>query len=187
MRYFDFLAPVYDWFMPSADPDMWIDLLRLPADGSLIDIGGGTGRVGAELRPLVRSVVISDISTGMLKGALRKGALQAVAADAARMPFQDGAFSRAIMADALHHFSDQEGAVREMFRLLAPGGRLVIEEFDRRRLPVKALALGEKALFMGSRFLTPSQICRMVEACGASASVRKGPYFSVWIVADKPN
>ncbi len=186
MRYFDVLAPIYDWFMPGADPDLWIELLRLPADGPLIDVGGGTGRISAELRSLVRPVVVSDISTGMLRGALRKGDLCAVAADAARMPFRDGAFTRAVMADALHHFPDQQQAVREAWRILAPGGRLVIEEFDRRRLPVKAMALGEKALLMGSRFLTPSQICRMVEACGAVASVRKGPYFSIWVVADKP-
>jgi ubiquinone/menaquinone biosynthesis C-methylase UbiE len=185
MPYFDFLAPIYDRFMPSPDPDMWIDLLRLPADGPLLDVGGGTGRIGVELRPLVRSVVISDVSRGMLKRALKKGDVQAVQGDAGRMPFRDGVFARAVMADALHHFPDQEGAVREMVRLLAPGGRLVIEEFDNQRLPVKALALGEKILFMRSRFLTSMEICRMVNECGLIASVRQGPYFSVWIIADK--
>ncbi len=186
MRYFDLLAPFYDHFMPAPDPDLWLEVLRLPAAGPLLDLGGGTGRIGAGLRRLVAPVVVVDVSRRMLGKARCKGGLETVQADAARLPFGDGLFPRAVVADALHHFPDQEAAIRELLRVLAPGGRLVIEEFDRRRLPAKILALTEKALLMGSRFLLPEAICRMLRAGGGQTAIRRGPHGTVWIVADKP-
>ncbi len=184
MRYFDLLAPIYDRFMPAPHPDLWMELLRLPIAGPLLDLGGGTGRIGNELRRLAGTVVVADVSVGMLRRARRKG-LQAVAGDAAHLPFADGSFPRAVLSDALHHFPEPEAAIAEIFRVLASGGRLVIEEFDIRRLPIKALALTEKALLMGSRFPAPEAICAWLQAAGAATTIRRGPLFSVWIVGEK--
>ena len=47
------------------------------------------------------------------------------------------------MVDALHHVADQEATIRELWRLLKPGGRIIIEEPDIRRFEVKLLALIE--------------------------------------------
>ncbi len=184
LSHFDLIAPLYDRLLPRPDPELWLELLRLPAR-RLLDAGGGTGRVAYELRRLAKQVVVSDLSARMLLQAQRKGGLQAVAADVVHLPFADACFDRILIADALHHFPRQEQALHELLRVLAPGGRLVIEEPDLTRLAVKAVALAEKALLMRSRFLFPEELCILVQSCGATASIGRRGRFLAWIVVEK--
>lgn len=182
--HFDLIAPVYDRLLPSPDPELWLELLRLPAR-RLLDAGGGTGRVAWELRRMARQTIVCDLSHRMLRQLRHKEELQPVQADVLCLPFPDGTFDRALVADALHHFPDQQGALRELLRVLTPGGRLVIEEPDLHRLPVKAVALVEKAFLMGSRFLRPEEICRLAENVGGKAAIGRRGRFLVWVVVEK--
>ncbi len=56
------------------------------------------------------------------------------------------------MMDALHHMSFQKQAIGELWRVLKPGGRIVIIEPDIRRFVVKLIAIGEKIILMESHF-----------------------------------
>ncbi len=68
----------------------------------------------------------------------------------------------------------QARVARELVRVLKPGGRLVVEEFDVRRPAVRLMALGERLLLMGSRFLAPEELAAMAEAAGArTAEIRE--------------
>lgn len=184
MDHFRFLAPFYDRLMGAPDVDRLTRLLALPAGGRLLDVGGGTGRVSAQLRRGATLPVVCDLSLPMLARARGKG-LAAVCSPAERLPFPDGAFARVLAVDALHHFRDAAGATAEMARVLAPGGRLLIEEFDRARPLVRWLALGETLLGMGSRFLRAHDIRGLLEAQGLNVRVCPGPRLSTWILAQK--
>jgi SAM-dependent methyltransferase len=183
--HFGILAPVYEWVIGPPDPDEWRELLRLPARGRLLDAGGGTGRVSAQVGALVDSVVISDVSARMLQQARRKGNVTVLQAASEQLPFGDGSFARIMVVDALHHFEDQERAVRELLRVLAPGGRLVIEEPDINRGVVKAVALAERLALMRSRFLSPEDIRALVAGTGVAVQVESDGRFSARIVADR--
>lgn len=187
LDHFDILAPVYDRVIGPPDPSRLRALLRLPADGWLLDAGGGTGRVAAGLRPYVGGLVISDQSRSMLRRARDKQALQPVQAQVQRLPFPDGFFGRILVVDALHHFMDQPAAARELARVLAPGGRLVVEEPDIARPAVKLVALAERMALMGSTFLAPDVVRDLLAAQGLVAHVAERDRFSAWIVADKPD
>ncbi|MGQ9549664.1 MAG: class I SAM-dependent methyltransferase [Roseiflexus sp.] len=187
LDHFDILAPVYDRLIGPPDPARLQRLLRLPTNGWLLDAGGGTGRVAAGLRPFVGGLVISDRSHQMLRRAREKEMLLPVQAQVQHIPFPDGFFDRVLVVDALHHFSDQQAAVRELARVLAPGGRLVIEEPDIHRPAVKLVALAERMALMGSTFLEPEVVCNMLAAQELNAQVAEHDRFSVWIVADKPH
>ena len=182
---FDLLAPIYDLFMPEPDLERLRELLRLPAPGRMLEAGGGTARVSAELLPMVEIVVINDLSASMLRRAKAKGPLHTVQSYVERLPFADGSFSRVLTVDALHHFNDQQAAVREMTRVLAVGGRLVIEEPDIERFPVKLVALLEKLGRMTSSFRQTEEIRSLVAAQGLEPEVVCLRDLFTCVVADK--
>ncbi|HNN12880.1 MAG TPA: class I SAM-dependent methyltransferase [Anaerolineales bacterium] len=137
--------------------DMMREIAALPVAGRLLDVGGGTGRVASAVREFVDEVVIADVSRGMLKEAPRP-ALEPVCGESESLPFADNSFERVIMVDALHHVAHHTLSAHEMFRVLKPGGLLVIEEPDIRTFGVKLIALAEKLLLMRSHFLAPKAI-----------------------------
>jgi demethylmenaquinone methyltransferase/2-methoxy-6-polyprenyl-1,4-benzoquinol methylase len=157
------------------------ELAALPVSGRLLDVGGGTGRVSSSICNLVDEVVVADVSFGMLDKADRSS-LKPVCGGSESLPFADGSFERVIMVDALHHVIHHANTAREMFRVLKPGGLLVIEEPDIRTFGVKLIALAEKLLLMRSHFLRPDQIVSLFEAGEKSIRAEDS---TVWIVAKK--
>ncbi len=181
--HFDFLAPFYDRVIHFDRLETTLQMSALPADGLLLDAGGGTGRVAALLRPYVGSIILADFSLRMLSQARSKG-LTSVLAPTEHLPFPDQTFTRVLMVDALHHVIHQAQTVHELWRVLAPGGRLVIEEPDIRTTPVKWIALAEKLALMRSHFLKPEEIAAILPP---QASVRiEAQDYTVWVIAEKP-
>ena len=183
--HFDLLAPLYDRVISPPDPDRLRELLRLPTAGRLLDAGGGTGRASVALRPLVDRLVISDPSGPMLQQAMAREGLAAVQGHSEQLPFPDECFDRIMVVDALHHFHSQQGAVRELLRVLKPGGRLLIEEPDIHRWQVKLVAVAEKVMLMRSHFLSPQEIRTLLEAHGQEAAIQSDGQFAAWIYTDK--
>ncbi len=182
--HFDFLAPLYDTFIRPADPQELWKHAALPADGALLDAGGGTGRVAQSMLGKAQPVVVADLSCKMLAEARRKGSLQTVCSQIERLPFADGTFARIIMVDALHHVIDQQQTINELWRVLQPGGRLVIEEPDIRTLAVKLIALGEKLALMRSHFLDSRQISALFHFPDARVQVEAKNH-AAWVIAEK--
>lgn len=180
------LAPIYERIIRPPDATRLRELLRLPIKGLLLDAGGGTGRVSCQLLGDVGGLVIADASLGMLSQARTKSCPHPLQARVEALPFADGAFCRVLVVDALHHFTDQRAALRELWRVLAPGGRMVIEEPDIRRYRVKVIALMEKLAWMKSRFFEPEALRGRVTALGAETQIVQDGRLSAWIVADKP-
>ena len=163
INHFNIIAGLYDRVEPFRATEPLLGLLSLSAGNLLLDVGGGTGRVAAALRGLVKKVYVVDISSGMLRRAAAKG-LTTVFAPAESLPFPSGSFDRIIMVDALHHVVDQRQTAQELWRILAPGGRILIVEPDIRKAYVKVIALGEKLLLMRSHFLTEKKISSLFTA-----------------------
>lgn len=67
-----------------------------------------------------------DISTETIRYAKRRGIDRIVRGDAQAMPFRSGSFDLVLALDAFEHFPDDEAAMREARRVLAPGGALVL-------------------------------------------------------------
>lgn len=184
--HFSFIAPLYERLAQALDVSDLQARLNLPAEGLLLDAGGGTGRVAYALRDAVAGTVVLDYSSGMIRRAARKPGLWAVRGVSEALPFADHAFARIVVVDAFHHFHEHEVAVRELWRVLAPGGRLVIEEPNIERPAVKLVALFEKVLLMRSRFYAPGTIGRMFAALGGEVQVDTDHRFNAWIIVDKP-
>lgn len=186
--HFDVLAGLYDRVFGFLGAEHLAHLLDLQPGQRLLDVGGGTGRVSQALRDRC-TVVVCDTSQGMTRQARAKGLLT-VRGAAEMLPFADGAFDRLLVVDAFHHFSDHQMAARELLRVLRPGGRLVIEEPDIRRWPVKLIALGERLLLMRSRFFDAEALIRLFEEAGGSVEVIEpagsGQPVSLHVVVSRP-
>ncbi len=157
--HFAVIAPLYARVTYSKR-DIMREVASLPIRGNLLDVGGGTGRVASAIRDLVDEIIVADVSLGMLKEA-PLSALKPVCGGSESLPFADNSFERVIMVDALHHVLDHAHSAREMFRVLKPGGVLVIEEPDIRTFGVKLIAIAEKLLLMRSHFLVPDAILKL--------------------------
>ena len=182
---FDLLAPIYDVIMPEPEPERLRKVLRLPAPGRVLEAGAGTGRVSSHLLPFVETLVVNDLSAPMLQRAKAKGPLRPVQSYVERLPFPDSSFNRVFVVDAFHHFEDHEAAVGELVRVLAVGGRLVIEEPDIRRFAVKLVALAEKLGRMRSHFLPAEAIASKLARHGLEPHLACRRGFTICVVADK--
>lgn len=178
--HFAFIAPLYARFAYSKTDGMR-EAASLPVRGKLLDAGGGTGRVASAIRDLVDEVIVADVSLGMLKEA-PLSLLRPVCAGSESLPFADNSFERIIMVDALHHVLDQAHTALEMFRVLKPGGVLVIEEPDIRTFGVKLIAIAEKLLLMRSHFLAPDEIMKLFLSGEKSIKTADG---TAWVVVRK--
>jgi len=182
---FDLLGPLYDHLFGIKDPEGFTEPLSLPAEGWLLDLGGGTGRSSARLAEKVDSVLVCDLSMPMLRTAQEKGFASTVQASATDLPFAANTFERIMVIDALHHMPNQHTTTGEMFRILKTGGRLLIEEPDIRLFAVKLIALMEKVLMMKSYFHTPDEIQQMAESFGGQVSQGSDGKGSAWVMVDK--
>jgi len=162
-----------------------MELLRLPAAGSLLDAGGGTGRVSGQLAPFVDQLVISDESAKMLAQAREKLLCCTAVSHVETLPFASNSFDRVMVVDALHHFGSQRHAIAELVRVLKPNGRLVIEEPDLHQFNVKLIAIAEKVALMRSKFYTPEAIRDMVAAHGLQTRIETDGRFAAWVIAEK--
>ena len=184
LSHFDFLAPFYEAFIKPRAPQKLVDLAASPTEGRLLDAGGGTGRVAQFLQGMAAAVVVVDLSLSMLKEAHKKKGLYPVRSYCEALPFSDSSFARIIMVDALHHVFHQRKTAQELWRVLQPGGRIIIEEPDVRTFAVKLVALAEKLALMHSHFLTPSQIARLFPYPDACVRIETGNA-TAWIVVEK--
>jgi demethylmenaquinone methyltransferase / 2-methoxy-6-polyprenyl-1,4-benzoquinol methylase len=97
----------------------------------VLDLGAGTGTSSLPFAAAGATVVPCDFSLGMLReGKKRHPELPLTAGDATRLPFADGVFDAVTISFALRNVQDVDGALREMRRVVRPGGRLVVCEFS---------------------------------------------------------
>jgi demethylmenaquinone methyltransferase/2-methoxy-6-polyprenyl-1,4-benzoquinol methylase len=181
VRAFDLFAPLYDLVMPSADEDTVRKGLFV-ADRELsrvLEIGGGSGRVASTV-----GATVVDPAAGMLRRARRRG-LETVQASATDLPHPDDSVDAILVVDAFHHFPEQRRCLEEMARVLAPGGVLVVREFDRDTRLGRGLVAAEKLVGFDSTFYAAAELEAAIEAVGLD--VRPIDYgFEMTIAGVKP-
>lgn len=182
LDHFSLLAPHYDRLLGLSDLERLEALLALPPGGLLLDAGGGTGRVA---QALGGRAVVADSSAAMLAQAGQKTGLAPTQAQIERLPFPAAHFERILVVDAFHHFYDQFLAAAEFWRLLAPGGRLVLEEPNIDTWPIKLVALAERLALMRSRFFSARDLRSLFQALGGRVSIEAGHAYKVWVVVEK--
>ena len=140
---FDRIAGVYDVMnsvMTAGLHHRWreraVDLARVGHGSRALDVATGTGDLAIELASRGASVVGSDFSEGMLDVARRKApALTWEQGNALALPYGDASFDAATVGFGARNFSDLEQGLREMARVVRPGGRVVVLEITTPQKP----------------------------------------------------
>lgn len=122
-----------------------IDLAGVRKGERVLDLAGGTGDLTEKLARRVGPsgrVTLSDINAAMLgRGRERlidrgvAGNVDYVQADAEALPFAEDSFDCITIAFGLRNVTDKDAALRSMYYVLKPGGRLLILEFSKPLLP----------------------------------------------------
>jgi demethylmenaquinone methyltransferase/2-methoxy-6-polyprenyl-1,4-benzoquinol methylase len=103
--------------------------LAAPKPGTrLLDLGAGTGDLAREAlsqQPGTR-VVAADFTLEMMRVGQRNGSLPWSAADALKLPFGDQIFDAVVSGFLMRNVGDIQQALKEQYRTLKPGGRIVI-------------------------------------------------------------
>jgi ubiquinone/menaquinone biosynthesis C-methylase UbiE len=112
----------------------FVDAVPHDAEGIVLDVACGPGIVSAALATRVREVVALDLTPGMLSKARQRCSAAGVdnvtfrEGDATALPFTDDCFDGVVTRLSIHHFPAPHRVVGEMFRVLRPGGALVLAD-----------------------------------------------------------
>ncbi|RZL04870.1 MAG: ubiquinone/menaquinone biosynthesis methyltransferase, partial [Pedobacter sp.] len=116
---------------------------------SILDVATGTGDFAFEAIKILKPGQVTgvDISEGMLDVArkkIRERNLEQIftvhSGDSEKLNFPDNSFDAITVAFGVRNYQDLEAGLSEMFRVLSPGGMIVILEFSKpRRFPIKQL------------------------------------------------
>ncbi len=145
---FDSVAIKYDLMndlMSAGVHRLWkrftIEKSGVRAGGKVLDLAGGTGDLAALFSPIVGEngqVVLADINDSMLKVGrdrlIDRGLInniQFAQVNAEALPFEDNLFDCITIAFGLRNVTDKQKALASMFRVLKPGGRLLVLEFSK--------------------------------------------------------
>lgn len=152
---FNNISPKYDFlnhFLSAGIDIIWrkkaIKKLKNHQPKLILDVATGTGDFAIEALKLNPEKVIGvDISSGMLdigREKMKKKSLdhkiEMVLGDSEGLPFEDNKFDAIIVAFGVRNFEDLEAGLKDMNRVLKPGGKVVVLEFSKpRKFPVKQL------------------------------------------------
>jgi demethylmenaquinone methyltransferase/2-methoxy-6-polyprenyl-1,4-benzoquinol methylase len=112
----------------------------------ILDIAAGTGTSSAAIARSGAEVVAVDFSPGMIAvGRKRHPRIEFVEADAMALPFKANEFDAATISFGLRNIEDPRKALKEMYRVIKPGGRVVVCEFSK---PPRALLRAGYSLYL---------------------------------------
>lgn len=108
---------------------------QIPAGARVLDCAAGTGEFSLGAAARAKTVLCTDLSLPMLERARKKAAkrrasnIKFARRDMTALPEEDGSFDVVIAANVLHLLEKPEQAVRELWRVTAPAGKLILPTY----------------------------------------------------------
>ena len=175
-NFWDKIAGVYD-LAESINGDVYHEMCvqterLVPVGAKVLDCAAGTGELSLAAAKKAESVVCTDLSEKMLKNARRKAGFFG----AENITFEtrnifdlkdpDETYNIVIAGNVLHLLKNPEGAVKELWRVLKPGGKLLLPTFTTKNRGKLLIKLYKAIGFDPEASYSPSEYKKMLEGCG---------------------
>ncbi|MGC2202447.1 MAG: class I SAM-dependent methyltransferase [Stellaceae bacterium] len=140
-------AALFSTAAPITDADalrMIVEAAEPGLEDTVLDVACGGGLVVCAFAPHVKQATGIDVTPAMLERARQLAAQKGITnahwrqVDVNSLPFSDGSFTIVVTRFAVHHFPDPAAVLREMVRVCAPGGRIVVVDMYASEVAAKA-------------------------------------------------
>ncbi len=161
--------------------------LVAPEGTRLLDLGGGTGATTTVFGKGARELVVLEPDMRKISRGRDAGApVTFVPGVAEALPYGVDRFDRVVSLMSFHHFPQGDDVLREAARVLAPGGRLVVYDFDRSTLSGRWIAFFEGHLARHPmQFVTAIELERRVLVAGFLRARRESFGSGAFVVAER--
>ena len=136
--FWDRVAPLYDAFENTVNRASYegtaLAVAQMIGPGDeVLECACGTGAISAAIAPACARLVATDYSDGMLAQARKKLAKRSNVtveqADITALPYADDSFDVAVAGNVIHLLPDPEQALRELARVVRPGGTIILPTY----------------------------------------------------------
>lgn len=160
--FFDLIAPVYERLahpLVMGSPAHVFELLQLQGTEQILDVGGGTGALARLVVERTRAeVTVVDAARRMLDQIPAHPRIHKVHGPAHSLPFHADSFDMVVCTAAMHWLTPHQATLAAMRRVLKPGGRLYLQDFDKAGLAGPLLTRGEELLKQGAEYLSRQEL-----------------------------
>lgn len=142
----------------------------------VLDAGCGVGGLTRALTAAGARVIALDIGPQLAAETRRRCRCEAVVGSLTALCFPSGAFDAVLSSEAVEHTPDPEASVLELYRVVKPGGRLVLSTPNRLWQPAvrAASALGLRPYDGFENFLWPGRLRRVLQGAGGIVDEHRG-------------
>jgi len=159
-KFLDEQGGAHWWYRAKNDlVEMCLDKFLAGAVGKkILDVGCGAGNLSRNLADKGYEMSSVDFSEDAIKYCKGRGLADARVGDAANLPFHNNIFDGAVASEILEHIEDDSRALKEIYRVLKPGGVLVIT------VPALPLLFGHQDIYWGHfRRYTKNSLCNLID------------------------
>ncbi len=154
--------------------------LNLTGNEVIVDIGGGTGKLGQYLSDSCELIYILDESDKMLSKVKGSEKIIPIVGDALNTDFESSSIDVVILSDVFHHIENQIKLLNEIKRILKNDGKLLIMDFEKNHFKTKLLILFEYFLFRKLYFKTKNEMINILtKSFKVNKVIDKGYYFII--------
>ncbi|MCP3849841.1 MAG: class I SAM-dependent methyltransferase [Gammaproteobacteria bacterium] len=145
-RVFRLVAPRYDLmndFMSFGTHRIWkrffVNYIPFKSNDVIVDLAGGTGDIARKLARKGANVIVVDPSIEMMQEGQHSNALQVtnVSAIGESLPFADASIDKLTISFGIRNMTSMSEALKEIHRVLKPGGQYYCLEFSRPMMPIR--------------------------------------------------